>query len=218
MNTSSAPKHPAKKISFRCGLVFIAVIASAVSVWGQGTITFNGAALFSGTNYYEMGAQLKVVIPTLGPHDGMAGVPAPFGPQNFPTNTSPYMVFFRQFSLDNFVSFNLTNGSTFGLISADLADPNSPSLSPVPITFLGFKTDGSTVTNFFTTPGGGATTFLNYTFTPAFASGLTSVDILATRWALDNLVFVVPEPSVISLIVFGLLVFAAHGIRARCGK
>jgi hypothetical protein len=120
------------------------------------------------------------------------------------------MLFYQQFSPDDYVSFGLTNGSAFGLTSVQLADPNSPSLSPVPITFLGHLSGGGTVTNTFTTPGGGATTFQNYTFNSAFASGLTHVDILATRWAMDNLVFTVPEPSAACLLFLGggLLAYA----------
>ena len=88
----------------------------------------------------------------------------------------------------------------------------------VPISFIGYLAGGSTVTNTFTTPGNGATTFLNYSFTSDFASGLTSVDVLSTRWAMDNLVFSVPEPSVGTLVFLGVLAFAAQksrGARSR---
>lgn len=129
------------------------------------------------------------------------------------------MVFFQQLSPDNYISFNLTNGYSFGLTSVQLADPNSPSSSLEPIAFIGFLANGSSVTNTFTTPGGGATTFQNYTFTSAFASGLTSVDIFAPRWAMDNLVFgnvdPVPEPGVESLIAMGLLALIGRTVQAR---
>ena len=129
------------------------------------------------------------------------------------------MDWFRQYNPSDFVVLSLTNGYTFGLTSVNLADPNSPSSSLVPIMFIGFLGNGSTVTNTFTTPGGGATTFQSYTFTSAFASGLTSVDILAPRWAMDNLVFgnvaPVPEPGTVSLLAVGLLVFAGRKIQGR---
>ena len=115
------------------------------------------------------------------------------------------MLFYQQYNPLDYVVLNLTNSHTFGLTSVQLADPNSPSSSPVPISFVGFLGNGSSVTNIFTTPGGGATTFQNYTFTSAFASGLTSVDIFAPRWAMDNLVFTVPEPGGWALLALGVI-------------
>ena len=123
-------------------------------------------------------------------------------------------------NLDNgsqYVAFSLTNGSAFGLTSVQLADPNSPSSSMLPITFVGVRVGGSTVTNIFTTLGNGADHLLNYQFTSDFSSGLTSVEILSARWAMDNLAFNVPEPSVGSLLLLGLLTLgwrAAHGRRS----
>ena len=113
-----------------------------------------------------------------------------------------------------------TNGSAFGLTSVSLADPNSPSLSPVSITFEGFKLDGSVVTNTFTTPGNGADHLLNYQFNSDFSSGLTSVEIHSTRWAMDNLVFNVPEPSVAALLGLGLLgcILRKRAGHALCAK
>ena len=67
---------------------------------------------------------------------------------------------------------------------------------------------GSTITNTFTTPGNGATTFLNYSFPSEFASPrFTHVDILAPRWAMDNLVWI-PEPGPVALLGLGLLALA----------
>jgi len=115
------------------------------------------------------------------------------------------MLWFRQYNPYDYVELRLTTGSAFGLSVVQLADPTAPSLSPVSISFLGFKMDGTTVTNTFTTPGNGATTFQSYQFGPGFAADLASVDILAPRWAMDNLVFTVPEPSTVALVVLGLL-------------
>lgn len=190
--------------------------ASLMTLHGQGTVVFNGAASFSGTDYYESGMWFHTVIPPGEVnHDGMAGLPAILGPSNVPMNPTPYMIFLRQNSPGDYVSLSLTSGDLFGLTSIQLADPNSPSLSPVSISFIGHLSGGSTVTNTFTTPGNGATTFATYTFNADFAPGLTSVDILAPRWAMDNLVFVVPEPTVGSLTLLGLLAFAARRIQLR---
>jgi hypothetical protein len=197
----------------RCLAVISITLSGTLAAQSQGTINFDAHASFTGTNYSELGMLFQVIIPTRGngspTYDSMAGLPAILGPSNVPSNSTPYMIFLRQFSPDDYVSFSLTNGYTFGLTSVNLADPNSPSLAPVPISFVGLLANGFTVTNIFTTPGGGATSFLNYTFNSAFVSGLTSVEILSTRWAMDNLVFgnvaQVPEPGVGSLLLLGLL-------------
>jgi hypothetical protein len=198
--------------------VFLLLLKCLLAARGQGNITFDHA-LFGGTNYYQLGMWFRVIIPTLGTNLGTAHYDD-LGVINSPNlNGTLYMIFHQQNSPDDYVSFSLTNGYTFGLVSVNLADPNSPSLSPVPISFVGLLSNGSTVTNTFTTPGGGATTFQNYLLTSAFASGLTSVDILATRWAMDNLVFgnvsQVPEPGAASLITVSLLAFAAHKFKTR---
>ena len=124
------------------------------------------------------------------------------------------MLWFRVNNPSEYVELSLANGSTFGVTSVQLADPNSPSLSPVSISFIGYLASGSARTNTFTTPGNGPSTFATYTFDSNFASGLTSVDILASRWAMDNLAFTVPEPNSFALVVLGLLGLA----RRRRGR
>ena len=183
------------------------LVAGRVASSGQGTVTFDAHSGFDGTNYSELGMQFRVVMPTGGLYDDM-GIGGPItGPSNVPYNSTPYMIFSRFYSPNDYVAFSLTGVSSFGLTSIQLADPNSPSYSLLPISFVGFKAGGITVTNTFTTPGSGADHLLNYTFTSDFASGLTTVDILAPRWAMDNLVFTIPEPSAASLLAAGLLAF-----------
>jgi hypothetical protein len=189
-------------------------VINALSASGQGTIIFNGHPSPYGANYYELGMWFRVVAPPPQvPADGMGVFGPVTTPSNIPYNDTPYMGFAALSNPEDYVVLSLTNGNTFGLTRVDLADPNSPSLSPVPITFEGIRGDGSHVSVTFTTPGNGATTFHSYQFGSAFASGLVSVDIQATRWAMDNLVFTVPEPGVGSLLAVGLLAFAA---RKRC--
>jgi len=112
------------------------------------------------------------------------------------------MGWFRQYNPYNYVLLSLTNGGAFGLARVDLADPIAPSYTNLPISFIGYRIDGSSVTNTFVTPGGGANYFVSYQFGPDFASGLLSVRIDAPRWAMDNLVWV-PEPGTYALLGLG---------------
>jgi hypothetical protein len=182
------------------------VVAGAMTAAGQGTVTFNSGVHFSGTDYDELGMWFSVIIPSGSGHDDM-GIYSP-GYANLPQNTSPFMLFYQQYNPVDYVAINLTNGSAFGLTSVQLADPTSPSLSPVSISFIGHLASGGSVTNTFATPGNGATAFQTYQFGPSFASGLSTVDILAPRWAMDNLAFNVPEPDPTALVGSGLLVLA----------
>ena len=120
-----------------------------------------------------------------------------------PNNGTPHMEFVNTLGVPQYVTVSLTNGSVFGAISVDLADPVSPSLMPVDITFKGFKLDGSTVSQTFTVGGGGSTTFHTYQFNADFALGLSRVEIPSPYWAMDNLVWI-PEPSAMSLFLVGV--------------
>ena len=189
----------------------------AAGLWtvpGQGTVAFDAHPYFNGTNYSELGITFSVIVPQASAYDYMGIVPGSLY-LNLPRNSTPFMIWFQQYNPYDYVAFSLANGSSFGLTSVQLADPNSPSLSAVPISFVGVLAGGSTVTNTFVTPGNNANSFLTYPFTSAFSSGLVSVDIFATRWAMDNLVFTVPEPDTMSLLVIGLLAFAARKIKSQ---
>src|ERR1035441_8950549 len=133
----------------RCVVVIGLLAASLVNGRSQGTVTFNNNQVAPhGTNYYELGMAFNVIIPTRGggspSYDGMVIEPGNVF-ANIPSNSTPYMSFFQQFSPDDYVVFSLTNGYSFGLTSVNLADPNSPTLSPVPISFIGFLGNGSSV-------------------------------------------------------------------------
>jgi hypothetical protein len=203
----------AHRVRHRLSVACLTIIP-VIGALAQGTITFDAHPWGGGTNYVELGLQFRLIVPGGGAsYDEMLIVPP--GPGNVPQDSTPFMGWFRQYNLVNYVSLSLTTGSLFGLSSVQLADPNSPSLSPVAIFFVGHLGGGSTTTNTFTTPGNGATTFATYTFNSDFHSGLTSVDILAPRWAMDNLVFTVPEPSTLALVAFGLFGLALRRRRAR---
>jgi hypothetical protein len=103
--------------------------------------------------------------------------------------------------------FNFTSWGPFNLLSFDLAEhwPGSVTLQVV-----GYKGMGMTVTNTLTTDGimdgpGGLPDFQTFHFDSQFL-GVGQVDILSSRWAIDNLMISgVPEPTAGGLMVLGVL-------------
>ncbi|HWQ91221.1 MAG TPA: PEP-CTERM sorting domain-containing protein [Clostridia bacterium] len=204
-------------ISLAALVLLAAFIGGTRRADAQGAITFDAHPLFVGTDYSEAGMAFRV-IPSGSSYDNL-GILPPNWANNVPQNSTPFMNFFRENSPLEYVELSLMNGALFGLTSMQLADPRSPSLSPLTISFIGHLFGGGTVVNTFTTPGGGATTFATYTFNSAFASGLTSVDILAPRWAMDNLAFtVIPEPGTLALLGLGALGWLLQFKRGRANR
>ena len=191
--------HPVIGI-IRVSVFFCSVLIGAI-VHAQGTITFTGWAGWYGTFYQELGLHFEVVIPPGASRYDVMGIT--YGADNTARNGTPFMAWFRQYNPYNYVLLSLTNGGAFGLARVDLADPIAPSYTNLPISFIGYRIDGSSVTNTFVTPGGGANYFVSYQFGPDFASGLLSVRIDAPRWAMDNLVWV-PEPATLALLAIGV--------------
>jgi hypothetical protein len=198
-----------------CLVTVLLTLVGASTVQAQGIVTFdypwlnNGASFY--WRYYDSSGMWIHVVHAPGPqYDDMARIGG--GLAEHPNNGTPHMEFTQTPGYFEYVSFSLTNGNSFGLISVDLADPVAPSLAPIDIMFIGLFGDGSTVTNIFTTGGGNSSSFQTYNFISDFASGLLSVSIPSPTWAMDNIVFV-PEPGAGSLLVAGLLAIAAHKIR-----
>jgi hypothetical protein len=196
----------------------------------QGTLTFNSPWLNNGLGGFTLimyGPMSFRVVPPGPPPVSINEVKliGAIGPAGYPHNGTPYVAFintlgtsqsvlFAQTNAASLGSHSFLNGTPFGLASVDLSDPVAPSLSPVSITFNGFKGDGSLVSQTFTVGGGGSSSFQTVTFGPDFAHGLLRVEIPSPRWAMDNLVWI-PEPSVACLLLLGLGALAA--LRKRRG-
>jgi len=203
--------------------VSVLVLNSPTSTNAQGTITFNEPWINNGISEFSLayhgGFSFRVNPYPPQPHNNVTHVGA-IGPAGHPHNGSPYAAFINTLGIPQYVLFartnaarfgdhNFTAGAPFGLISVDLADPVAPSLSPVDITFNGFRGDGSMVSQTFTVGGGGSSSFQRVYFGPAFAHGLVRVEIPSPAWAMDNLVWI-PEPAGAALLGLGLLAWAAR--------
>lgn len=107
--------------------------------------------------------------------------------------------------------FQFSIGSPFALMSVDLAEYSTVVPNAVTVHFIGYRVDGSIVTQDFTTDGiidgtGPIADFQTFHFGPEF-SNLSRVEIPTFGWSLDNLV-VVPEPGTWGLILIGAVVAA----------
>jgi hypothetical protein len=125
----------------------------------------------------------------------------------FPDNGTAYL----QASGGDSLVFSFLNGSPFSLNSVDLAEFSTLYNYPATIQLIGYRSDGSTVTANLTTDGiidgnGPLADFETFSFGPEF-SDLKRVEIPSYGWCLDNLVVSVPEPSVVSLMLIGGLLF-----------
>jgi hypothetical protein len=206
-------------------LAMITALALGVEfgVLAQGTVTFNQPWAVNGIGYFSLayfdGFSVRMEpYPPL-PHDDISHVGV--GLAGHPNNATPHIEFGNTLGIPQAAIFAWTNaaslgqsflnGTLFGLVSVDLANPVVSSLTPIPITFNGYRADGSMVTQTFTTSGSG---FQTYAFNSTFATGLVRVEMPSDAWAMDNLVFVpVPEPSSLALAGLGALTLLAW--RAR---
>ncbi len=105
------------------------------------------------------------------------------------------------------MAFSFPGGTSFSLLSFDLAEGGTNNPVPMTIQMIGYLHGGGALTNVFTTDGiidgpGGLADF--QTFYPD--SGFTALDRIEIRsggFSLDNVRLWVPEPSSASLVLLG---------------
>jgi hypothetical protein len=176
--------------------LLVAVACVTRSSLGQGTVTvtFDGPPVVApeiavvATNYYEAGMWFR---PIPGSRSFIRRGPTsdPLWPKSDTT--------FVQAALGDSLMFSFTNGSTFNLISVDLAGYSSV-VPDVTAQFVGYRADGSVVTTNVDTHD---ITFQTFFFNEAF-SNLTRVEI-PDFGSLDNLVVeqlpIAPPPPALAI-------------------
>jgi hypothetical protein len=180
----------------------------AVKCCGQGTIiqvAFDGppkeeppGGSVTITNYDEEGMSFTPILPS-----GYFTRVWPISSLNAYDGT----IILRAGRPEESLMFRFTNGAVFQIVSVDLAEFNIAT-GPATVSFLGYRHDGSTVSTNFITDGVidndfPLKDFQTFHFSPQF-SNLDRVEVLPTRWSLDNLVVNIPEPD-----AFGLCLLAA---------
>ena len=119
------------------------------------------------------------------------------GATNFAYNGTAYLFG----ALGDSLAFRRQSGAAFGLVSVDLAEFSILYQTPLTVQFIGFAPGGSTVTNVFVTDGiidggnGPLEDFQTFYFDSQFAN-VTRVNVPGYGWSMDNLTFIIPEPSV----------------------
>lgn len=193
-----------------CAFSFTSGHAQGTTSWA---ITFDGEPLIPpGTgrlfgSYEEDGMLVKAIGPI--PPDGgytlarMGGEVA-----GFPENGGSYLIAAYPGSL----SVNSLAGLPFSAVSVDLAEYSDLFVFPTTIGFLGYKQDGSMVSQQFTTDGimdgtGPLPDFQTFYFDSRFTD-LLRVEVPSYGWALDNFVLAsVPEPQSWSLALVAGITF-----------
>jgi hypothetical protein len=188
----------------------LATLWMAAICYAQGTIqiTFDGPPLIPAgadigvSNYFEQGMAFTPIPPSR--QFGRVGPGYPGDPQD---GTA-----FVRAALTDSLMFSFTNGSAFGLVSVDLAGYSTVAPGPVTVPFIGFRPDGSTLTNSFTADG---VVFQTFYFGPEFVGGLTKVQIPTFGWSLDNLGVATPEPGAGALLLLGGIAIRVVKWRSR---
>lgn len=186
-----------------------ALSLATLACFAQGTLTITfdgppplGAGQEGSYNYYEeFGVGLWPTTET-----GFDWSATRVGnTSGYPSDGSPYIAGIG-YGTDSVDAMRLDWGP-FGVTSVDLAGYSTyyPDFN---VTFYGFRQDGSAITQ---TVSGSGIDFDPIEFGPEWASSLKWFEIHGDNgggWSADNLVVIVPEPSVGVLFVLGALTFS----------
>jgi hypothetical protein len=185
-----------------CSIAAALLFGNTIACFAQAPlqITFDGPPAqprgtdYGTTYYYEAGMVFTPETNDPGSQFGRNGGGISF----FPDNGTVYL------QPGTGLIFSFANGLSFSLISVDLA-AYSDVFSNLDIDFVGFKSDGTTVTNSFS---GSGLAFQTYNFGPEF-SNITRVQVFGESWSLDNLV-IQPSP-VLSITMTDFLTYFPPG-------
>jgi hypothetical protein len=180
------------------------------------TVTFDGPPVQRpgtqyGVNYYHESSVWFTPIPGVGDSFVRNGGEI----LGYPDDGTAYL----QAGLGCSLRFGLDDGSSFDPVSVDLAEYSDIVRDPVTVHFVGYRQDGTVVTDDITTAGifnGIAPVFQTFSFDPGF-SDLVRVEIPTIAWSLDNLVVSIPEPGTSTLLAVAAVLLAL-GLSKRKGQ
>src|ERR1035437_9773239 len=179
-----------------CAALLSLGAASAQGTFQTTTGTFDGPPIQPPSSdytlhyYYESGVWFGALPATDG--FGRMGRSPPPG---WPDDGTAYV----HAAVGDSLMFGLDDGSSFDPVSVDLAEYSDIVRDPITVHFVGYRQDGTVVTDDITTVGifnGVAPVFQTFSFDPGF-SDLVRVEMPTIAWSLDNLTLQrsVPEPG-----------------------
>src|SRR5882757_6538765 len=188
----------------------IFALFSSLAAYAQGTltVTFNHSVMESpgviwGCGSYNESSMIFSPLP--------GSVAVWLVGQNYPGCPDDHSTFLQGGFGDN-IGFSSLTAQPFSMDSVDLAEFNTTTPDPSTVKFIGYHSDGSTISTSFTTDGladgfNGVKDFQTFNFDPGWTD-LTHVEVVGAEtpghgWSMDNLVVAVPEPSTGALLVVG---------------